>query len=224
MTAPTPFERVIAYFTGDEYDLAVMALRSYYGINHHYTGSAFDSLLDPTTPDTYTAKDMLAVSMLSVTVPARAALCLLEGEADEALAVVAHRTSLWTHPEMLDRDGSAWALWRLVESHHNVGSTIASKLLAVKRPDLLPIYDQHVAEALHFGESYWSFWQDVARSPSVKGLTDAVRLAMVEAGAPDSVTTLRAIDVVVWMRQHGWKMHDSRCALGCDFRAFGPTS
>ena len=112
----SPFDRVSAFFTGDALDLAVKALRSYYGPDHHYTGSAFDELILSSHPNRYTSDDLVAVSMLSVTVPPRAALTLLGGAATRLLAAIPTSASLWEQPGLLDRDGVAWQLWTIVSN------------------------------------------------------------------------------------------------------------
>ena len=43
---------------------------------------------------------------------------------------------------------AAVALWNLLMSRPNLGATTVSKLLAAKRPHLVPIYDSYVADAL----------------------------------------------------------------------------
>ena len=201
----TPLERVFAYFSDDAHSLAVKALGDYYVADEPYTGASFDSLIDAEQPSRFTATDIVAVSMLSVNVPPRAALSLLGGEADELLSRVPATASLWSNPELLDRDGDAWKLWTVVAAHHDVGRTIASKLLAAKRPALFPVYDQYVAAALDFGPSEWGFWQEVASHPEAKSLLDAVGDARNAAGVSPIVSDLRVIDVVVWMRHHGAK-------------------
>jgi hypothetical protein len=222
-TTQTPCERVSAYFGGDEFDLAVRALASYYAPDYHYTGSAFDHLIATSPPGCFTSIDMLAVSMLSVTVPPRAALWLVDSsEASDLLAELPIDASVWDNPELLDRDGAAWKLWKVTDDRYGVGATIASKLLAAKRPKLIPIYDRHVDEALNFGTSEWAFWQMTARGDSVGELLSNVEAAKTRAGVPRSVTALRTIDVVVWMRQHGWTTHDAqKCRVGCNFTGFG---
>jgi hypothetical protein len=218
----TPCERVGAYFGGDELDLAVRALTSYYALDYHYTGSAFDRLVATSPGECFTSIDMLAVSMLSVNVPPRAALWLIDSsEASDLLAQIPNDASAFDNPELLDRDGAAWKLWKLTDDRHGIGATIASKLLATKRPKLIPIYDKHVDEALNFGSSEWAFWQATARDDSAEDLLANVETAKTRAGVPPNVSALRTIDVVVWMRQHGWTTHDAgRCTIGCDFTGF----
>ena len=221
-----PIDRVFSYFDDSNQPHAVAALRSYYGSHHHYTGSAFDELITVSSPYEYTTNAIVAVSMLSVTVPPRAALGLLEGVASELLETIPSQASVWANPELLDRDGAAWNLWSLVDGYDNVGRTKASKILAAKRPGLIPVYDQHVAAALGLGENYWAFWQEAARNTVSAGKGDplaSVEEARTLAEVPAHVSLLRIIDVVVWMRHHGWKMHADDCQLRCDVRSFAIT-
>ncbi len=217
------YDRVLAFVEGRSFDLAVVALRSYFGSDNHYTGAAFDRLAAGSPPGRFTAEDIVAVSMLSVNVPPRAALWLLDSdEANDLLVDVPAGATLWDSPELLDRDSGAWRLWEAVANQRKVGRTIASKILAAKRPGLLPVYDQHVDRALCFGSSYWAFWQEVARHDGAVDLADRVRQAIADAGAPINLHVLRAIDIIVWMRAHGWTTHSKTCALGCDFTGFRP--
>jgi len=203
---PTPYDRVRSYFIGDNIDSAVRALRSYYSQGHHYTGSAFDELITSSDPNKFTSQDLIAVSMLSVNVPPRASLGLLGGAGDELLAAIPTAASLWSNPELLDRDGHAWRLWDLVKSYDDVGPTKTSKILAAKRPNLIPVYDEHVRAALKIDKkAIWHFWQEVAENPQSSLLRTEVENARVSAGVPATVSDLRIIDVVVWMRQHGSK-------------------
>ena len=219
MTEPQPCERISAYFTGIEADRAARALRSYYAPGLHFTGSAFDGLLDHGNPNGFTAVDMLAVTTLSVEVPPRAALRLIGSpDVEPLLASIPTAADLWTYPELLHDDSHASRLWTLVRSHDGIGRTITSKLLAAKRPHLIPIYDQHVRAALGF-DNQWPFMREVARSPKVARLLVDIGNCRTAAGVPIEWSVLRIIDVVIWMRQHGWRSHDTS-SCDCDFTGF----
>ncbi len=150
--------------------------------------------------------------MLSVTVPARAALYLLSGDGiertEELLADVPTNVDLWHDgaADAMRRGGPAWQLWNLVRTaswprpfdsvgHNDVGPTIASKLLAAKRPRLVPIEDTVVRDALGPEVNKWSSWRDALRDESLRDL-----IADRTSSAPDHMSLLRRIDVVVWMR------------------------
>ena len=91
--------------------------------------------------------------------------------------------------------------------------------MASKRPQLIPVYDQYVAKALLEDptENDWLAWQDRLSGPSGEALRDEVA-ALVQATDQDqqvspawqhSISVLRVLDIVVWMRVHGWKFAPS---------------
>mgnify|MGYP003342413958 FL=1 len=118
-----PHDRVRRYFTegGLEMDddpamtRAVDVLKSYYSPGLLYTGSAFDQLIAASPADRFVADDIVAVSMLSVNVPPRAARRLLSGDANSLLQAIPMGASIWTSPELLNPDGGAWALWDFLQ-------------------------------------------------------------------------------------------------------------
>ncbi len=210
-----PHDRVRGYFTDDRLDLdhdsvmsrAVDVLKTYYRPGLYFTGSAFDRMIAVSPTDRYTADDIVAVSMLSVQVPPTAAVRLLEGAVNDLLQAVPAGASLWTNPGLLDEGGAAWALWDSVRGLEGVGPVTTSKLLAAKRPNLVPVFDRYVSEGLHTGPSFWRFWQDVVRGTVVAGkesLQSLVHTARERAAVPAYVSDLRVVDVVVWMiERHG---------------------
>ena len=90
--------------------------------------------------------------MLSVTVPPHAAIRILETERDDFsrfLKAVGTDRPLWEADEAELAAGSpADELWQRLTGLHDVGPVIAGKLMASKRPNLIPVYDQDVYAAL----------------------------------------------------------------------------
>jgi hypothetical protein len=84
---------------------------------------------------------------------------------------------------------------------------IAGKLLAAKRPHLVPIYDQYVARALRPSpEEYWSSWQEAVRDEEVIAALVVLRASLRQAGygeSQDLLSDLRLLDIVVWMAEYG---------------------
>jgi hypothetical protein len=118
-----------------------------------YTGSRFELLSAggdrPEVADKFVADDLVAVSLLSVNVPARAALYLLNdpsGSLRSALRMIP------TDVELVDAEDSHLAaadqLWYQLRSLHDVGRTTTSKLAARKRPRLVPVQDSVTMTAL----------------------------------------------------------------------------
>lgn len=209
MTEQQPSLRrpVGAYFEGGQRDWAIQALRTYCGSQQGegallYSGGWFDRLADRSGPDSFSAADLVAVSMLSVNVPAHAVIRILGTEHQrfsELLGALGPDRPIWeADPADLADGAAADGLWRALRDLDGVGPVIAGKLMAAKRPSLIPVYDKHVHAAL--GWPPGKFW--VAMRSSMIEAHEAVQTATVEAGV--DVTALRTVDIVVWMHQHGW--------------------
>ncbi|MGW5307263.1 DUF6308 family protein [Streptomyces griseoluteus] len=187
-------------------------LRRYFGLEDGaaYTGARFEHLGGGGdrlgVADVVTAEDLVAVQMLSVTVPERVSLDLLEGDLGRQMS-----TLLRAIPRELDmadaeageiERGSAaeWA-WDLLAAQHGVAWVKAGKLLARKRPRLVPVYDRVVRCVLG---SPSSFWLDLHRALRADGraLQHELLDLRERARIPRTVSALRVCDVVLWMAHH----------------------
>jgi Family of unknown function (DUF6308) len=74
-----------------------------------------------------------------------------------------------------------------------MGHTVKSKLLAAKQPQLLPVLDSVVCEALGERSDFWAAFRYALRTPESRLLTSVRAVPQAE------VSLLRAIDVVVGM-------------------------
>lgn len=184
-------------------------LRRYFGTSgspEAFTGRHFDVLIDAHSPYRYTADDLVAVSMLSVNVPPESAAWLL-GVSGDALEVsrllrrIPADVDIWDHRADLGRDSAAWELWSLLDARAGLGPTITSKLMAAKRPRLVPVQDQVVWNALMGAEvtGYWEAWRDHLRGSLGQKLVVACDVLRAQAKLPVAITTLRILDVVIWM-------------------------
>jgi hypothetical protein len=83
-----------------------------------------------------------------------------------------------------------------------VGRTIATKLLARKRPRLLPIYDSVVARVTEVGFYHWEPVRQALRA-NAPGQNRKLHEQLVElrrtAGIDEGLSALRVFDVVTWM-------------------------
>lgn len=226
-TPRTPAERLHALVSAPR---AVDDLRSYFGTGPHtdttpFTGSRFEGLGGggerPDTACKITADDLVAVQMLSVRIPARTALDLLEGglgqQIEDLLRQIPTGLDLVdAEPACIGKGSPADRAWHLLVAQQEVGWVTAGKLLARKRPRLLPVYDQVVRCALG---SPSDFWHDLR--VALRAEDRAVHRRLLElrtaAGVPDTVSALRVCDVVVWMRHRG--DHTSRKCPGLDLSA-----
>lgn len=191
---------VVEQTDGDE---SVRLLTKYY--SGAYTGAMFDTSDDlaDTTPNRFTARDIAAVALLSVELPGRSVKGLLER--NDAFTEHLERIPVDLHLHEADDEGLAplFDLQGALDDVPGIGHVRRSKLLAHKRPHLVPIRDRHVLTALT-GRDYGDFTKplrDVLRDDtSIRERLEELRQ---ESGAPPSLSLLRVLDVVVWMRAHG---------------------
>jgi hypothetical protein len=190
-------------------------LQHYYGIDLRpgelppFTGGRFE-LLDDGGDRTgmcnrFTAPDILSLELLGVQLPPRVALGLLEGALGEDAAAFLERiptsVPLWDERagKLIERGGPADGLWRLLKSQDGVGWVMAGKLLARKRPSLIPVYDEIVRCAFGWPENIWTALQDALRQDDGSFRTVLEDLKK-QAGVPQQVSLLRTLDVAIWMR------------------------
>lgn len=173
-----------------------------------YTGGRFELLAGggdrAATADLITADDLIAVQMLSMRVPGEVALDLLEGELGrdvaEQLAQIPTDVTIADEDaaDLLMDGGPADTAWHLLEEPDGMGWVTAGKLLARKRPHLIPVYDSVVRCAYGHPPKFWTWLQPLFATN--EGLLNS-RLVTVrdKAGVPAEVSPLRVLDVIVWM-------------------------
>ena len=197
------------YFEGKRRGEAVEAVKDYFS---SYTGSWFEHFSDNTHPYAITERDILAVSMLSVHIPAGTTIWLL-GEGKKQVSDLLRRIpvgqTIWDPDADLSRSGKPWELWELIRTNTwpnnggstGMGETKISKLLAAKRPDLFPIQDSVLRNALFGGKrvrDYWAPWRNFHLSDEGERLRSVAREVGADAGVDSAVPVLRIIDVVIW--------------------------
>ncbi|MFE9769536.1 DUF6308 family protein [Streptomyces sp. NPDC005808] len=187
-------------------------LRRYFGIGlppgvMPFTGSRFEHLAGggdrPEVADRITAEDLVAVQTLSVTVPAPVALDILEGPLGVRLSGLLHAipgdiNMVDTDADVVADDSPADQAWHLLRDQPDVGWVIAGKLLARKRPQLLPVYDRVVRCAVGRPPSFWLALHTALREDGAALHRQLLELRQV-ARVPETVSALRVCDVVVWM-------------------------
>jgi hypothetical protein len=194
---------------------AIEHLRSYFepdrapGKMPHYAGSRFEFFAGggdrPETAHRITLDDLVAVTMLRVDVPGDVALQLFEGELGGAVAEHLERIPTGVSindpaaAELFAPGSAAREAWRLLEKPYGMGWVITNKLLARKRPRLIPVYDQVVRCAFGYPDGLWNWL--VALFAADSGVLEGSLLAAREAaGVTPEVTPLRVLDVITWMR------------------------
>lgn len=197
---------------GDIPDEAALSyLRRYYGIGEwrgrEFTGAHFDGF-GTWEPESLSAEDIVAVACLSIHVPVGATLEVLGNQSNgisRLLAGIPVECALEDipfeeHGRYFGEGSPSLRLWRLLRAHHNVGATTVSKIMARKRPDLIPIYDSVVGRVTGFpnADGTWRAWHEAFSTDT--GFTDRLRSLRGAVGL-EHISLLRILDVVLWM--HG---------------------
>ena len=187
----------------------------------HYTGALFQAIGGsgdaPAHDDVIRAEDLLAVSALSVNVPpagAHAILGFLASEITTSLHDIEVSDKLTGTADMISPGSAAQRLWSLLREPvarggAGLGPVTTSKVLARKRPLLIPIYDSVVAWVLGITTSvgYWGALRATLLADE-GALDDRItRLAGELDGTPEH-SFLRALDIALWM--HGSDLRRSR--------------
>lgn len=177
-----------------------------------FTGSHFESFgADQNLPNQITASDLLAVGTLSVNVPARANIGILGELAEEISGLLAQIPADMRMGELRDElsftahlgpESSAHKLWDLLrrnaedESRWYVGPTIASKIMARKRPHLIPIEDSVVDRVIGRGkqDSWRLWWEALVADEYLEERASEVRQHI----SRPQLSTLRTLDIVLW--------------------------
>lgn len=178
------------------------------------TGSYFDEWAgrgDGETRNVITDSDAGAVSMLSVTVPAKALVGLAEPETaaritellkqiptDEPLSSLSREKAA----ALLTGSGPAALLWEELRSTKDnrwgIGATTASKIMARKRPHLIPIWDEVIGQVIgkRSSKDQWMNWHRLLTDGTglPERLAEIHRLSEVE----QPLSELRIMDVVLW--------------------------
>lgn len=186
-----------------------------------YTGRAFERLGgggdSPGTRHAFTSADLLAVQTLSVQVPAEVSIQILHGRVGRRLNRLLEEipTDVARGEEEAENhihaEAPASLAWATLTELPGVGWVTAGKLLARKRPHLIPVYDEVVRCALGSPESLWTALHKALRAHRAD-LGERLRRLRAEAAVPSEVSDLRVIDVVVWMAHR--RVHAPRgCSL-----------
>lgn len=105
-------------------------------------------------------------------------------------------------------ESAAWIAWKAIrecskDREWKFGPTRTSKLLALKRPDLVPIYDDVVAN-LFCRTSSKRHWDDMRALLRTEGIRQGAESALKLLGESiPEISVIRAIDVILWMHGSG---------------------
>ncbi|MYR08954.1 hypothetical protein GTV32_23040 [Gordonia sp. SID5947] len=193
----------------DDPTAAAAVLRCYFGDPYPgtaYTGATFDNWDSTGTraadANIFTADDFIAIGFLSVNAGPAAAREILRDQRDEFveyLTAVGVDRDLADEPGPIDLTWPAWLLDTRLRSVRGIGTTIASKLIARKRPRLYPIWDEVVVDVLgtrggpHLAPIHQALRTDADLRRRIRG-------ARTEARLPDHISELRILDTLAWMQ------------------------
>ncbi|MEV0866626.1 DUF6308 family protein [Brachybacterium paraconglomeratum] len=211
---------------GDRDEEAVARLKHYYKSQTKrnrplFSGSTFDTFAPDRNPrDAFTGEDFLATGLLGVHVPGEAIVKLLHDEGlkqdlEYQLQRLPSDVDLSDLNEaafqrlMGAKDSPGFVLWDMIRGnpaatgsrdHVRMGPTLTSKLLARKRPRLMPIWDSRVSDQIGMTNSadHWiGMWEVLtADNDALRKRLVAIRAnAQIDAS---KVSLLRTFDVVVW--------------------------
>jgi hypothetical protein len=174
-----------------------------------YTGRWYDQLggsADPAAANRFTGEDIVAVSMLSLRVAPRVSWRILRTDAADLTALlkkIPTDIDLWNATDdQIDGTSAAHEIWHRLKSMAIDGGNdghapvTASKLLARKRPRLIPVYDRQVKALLQLPRRT-SWWLSLRQALDAETVTTIRQLGQ-QAGVPP-ISVLRTLDVILWM-------------------------
>lgn len=204
----------------DHIDTAAQLLRTYYRRTAAglpcYTGSLFTCWAGggdaAPVVNRVTAEDLIAVSFLSVDVPGGAAFGILETHAtliSDLLAQIPSDLCLADVQtddveKVLGAASPALQLWQVLRGRDTgswgMGQTRTSKLMARKRPRLIPVYDSVVGNlmGLQAGSAgQWMRWHNALTDGT--DLPERLQEIRRVSGIADPISDIRVMDIVLWM-------------------------
>ena len=152
--------------------------------------------------DVFTADDLVAVTLLSVKVPAQGALILLQdkrSELTELLREVGEDRDLADESEAVTVESPVSRLELALTEVHGIGRTTATKLVARKRPRLHPVYDRVIGLQLGTTVDHTEPIR-VALREDDRELHRRLIALREQAGLDERVPALRILDVLAWMQ------------------------
>ncbi|MEU3862539.1 DUF6308 family protein [Streptomyces sp. NPDC028722] len=185
----------------------------------YYSGAHFERLGDggdtQHVANRFDSNDLVAITTLSVSLAPHGALDLLsdpQGHWTRLLSQIPTDARLEDSASdiLIAKGGPAWELWeRLADSKKypnkpdGSGPVIAGKLLARKRPHLIPVYDIRVKQTFKRPTTDDCFWAALAAALRANGgaFRDQLVRLRDKAGIGEDIGILRVCDVIAWMCQ-----------------------
>lgn len=200
--------------TETETSRAVTLVKKYFGTLDEsrtgYLGARFETFAGGglQEPNVLTLEDLLSVELLSVRIHVDAKLAILGELARDISACLEELPSDLAFEDLDDQqyqallgddESPASQLWNILRAQREIGQTKASKLMARKRPALIPIFDSVVREQAgldHGSRDQWTVWREAFSGD--RDFTAAIAHVRAESGQ-SQLTLLRTLDIVLWM-------------------------
>jgi hypothetical protein len=195
----TDFRRATEYLLdAGNTDQIVQDYRDYFG---SFTGRHFEEFIARSDPNRFISEDVAALSCLSVELSGSATAELLVSRADEMNELLNAPGMPEATADLRHVDRAVIAdtsplsnAYEQLRSVDGIGYVRASKLLAAKRPALVPIRDRVVETFLDAGDAWWAPYFDLVQDPEVDE-----RVQELSEVVPERVSFLRRVDVALWM-------------------------
>lgn len=185
-----------------------------------YTGAYFHELTHagPSHPDRFDITDVASLSLLSVTLNGQMAheLTKNDEESNQLARVLAREPDrdlgelTADQVKSLNSDKGLNPAWKTIRHIHGVGPTRTAKLLARKRPRLIPIWDSVIARVLGLPttESYWIRFH-TALTADESSLDKRLAELAQKAGVAERYSRIRVLDILAWMYGRDKKNYQS---------------
>lgn len=175
------------------------SIKRYFSQN---TGRHFERFAGRADARRFTSDDVAAVATLSVPLDGESVVGLLLTHADRLTellnspALPSREATIWeVEPTTLAADQPLSMIYDELKRIPGINYVRASKLLAGKRPHLVPIRDTVVEQLLGAGSDYWAPMREVFSDPEIRRSLEFVSDGVV----PSDVSLLRRLDVILWM-------------------------
>ncbi|MHC6231112.1 DUF6308 family protein [Arthrobacter sp. MMS24-T111] len=210
---------VPAILTERNLDAAAKLVHRYYaGTDKHGrtgTGSYFDGWAgrgDMETRDVLTDSDAIAVNMLGAPIPLKAWIALQEPTRAARVTDILRRIPTHVPLSSLTREqaidlltGSGPAmilrdeLRRDAEAGLDIGAAAASRIMARKRSDLIPVWDITIGRVTgqRSSDTQWVDWHALLTDGT--GLPERLAEIHKPSGIEQAISELRLMDVILWM-------------------------
>lgn len=207
MSAEESFEESVKK-VGDRIDVVLKTqtegVAAYFDPAEAYASYYFN-VIEPNPPNEIQPPDLAALTLLDIRYDPSIARWLAEKKHAAHIRVLLQQIphdDLWTVDKSIVIAGSpADLLWHYLKKCRGIGPVIAGKLLARKRPKLIPIIDERIEGTLQATTNrYWETLRECLQPEERRLRIEHLRPPHVPM---EHISTLRLLDVALWMHAPG---------------------